>query len=313
MIIKEGTKKRKHFAHKSNSNCSGENYIHKIWKRRIKKRFECQKDFIIKYVVVTPCEEIMSCPIRKHVNNPKCNMIFPQEIDLKKEYDTCNIEFYYGGFIGDLALTDSKHPEKEPLFIEIAYTHSCEPEKIDSGIKIIELKVSDDRDVDIPFYEVGKFSISTNSGNPYKGTKKLPPVRFYNFNRSPYHTIRTFSFSHDASGRCTLQKSSKFTCNTKERDIGNADLEIDIADCIINSRPGYYEEAILALAVKEELSIFDCRLCRHKMDYNDFHRGCKVQEFSTAQKCRNYRVLLRDIQSLSNRLSGIPHTIRKRE
>lgn len=34
LIIKDGSKKRKHFAHKNNSNCDGESYIHKIWKKR---------------------------------------------------------------------------------------------------------------------------------------------------------------------------------------------------------------------------------------------------------------------------------------
>ena len=44
LIIKDGSKKRKHFAHKSNSNCDGESYIHKIWKWRLKEKFYINYD-----------------------------------------------------------------------------------------------------------------------------------------------------------------------------------------------------------------------------------------------------------------------------
>ena len=64
LIIKDGSIKRKHFAHKSNSNCDGESYIHKIWKWRLKEKFYSNSPFKIKYRVGTPCKDVNTCPIK---------------------------------------------------------------------------------------------------------------------------------------------------------------------------------------------------------------------------------------------------------
>ncbi|MBO4308029.1 MAG: hypothetical protein J5848_06950 [Bacteroidales bacterium] len=315
LIIKNGSKKRKHFAHRCNSNCDGESYIHKIWKWRLKDIFYSNSPFIIKYYVCTPCKDVNICPIKKLISDLKCNKCYLKEVDLKQEYDICKEEIEYNGFIGDLVLSDSKHPDKEPLFIEIDYTHSCDEEKIASKIKIIEIKVDDDREKSINLVETGKLNLKfgVNLGNPYD-MKHLPPVRFYNFNRLPYPSIAKYSFIKENNGRCELNYLNTSTCKTSIYQYDNEGLEIDIAEDILNSRKDdYYKEAVLALAAKNNFIVRDCRLCDHKIYQDIFHRKCPAMTekgFSSAQQCHNYRIRLFDVKKMSDRLKGVPYSIR---
>lgn len=314
LIIKEGTKKRKHFAHKSNSNCDGESYIHKIWKRRIKDKFYNSNSFLIRYTVATPCNDITKCSIKRMLPNLKCNIPYIKEFDLKQEYDTCEEEFKYNGFVGDLVLYDSKNPDKEPLFIEIDYTHPCDEEKIASKIKIIEIKVKDDTEKSINLFETGQLNLKfgVNIGNPYD-MKHLPHVRFYNFNRLPYPTIDLYSFKHNANGQCEMHYSKGYTCKSIPDNNDDAAWGVAISEDIINSRESeYYLEAIMALAAKNNFTVRDCRLCFNKIKQEIFHRKCPAMTdkgYASAQQCPNYRILKPDVKRMSDRLIGIPHSI----
>lgn len=314
LIIKEGSKKRKHFAHKSNSNCDGESYIHKIWKKRIKDKFYSYSPFIIKYVVGTPCKEETTCLIKKKITDLKCDKFYVKEADLKQEYDTCEEEVEYKGFVGDIVLKDSKRPEKEPLFIEIDYTHPCDEEKIASGIRIIEFKVEDDRKKPINLFEIGKgnLKIGKGVGNPYD-MRHLPDVRFYNFDRLPYPTIGVYSFIRNNGGQCEMLYSNGGTCKEKPHKTENATFEIAIADDIVKSRENnYYIEAILALAASNKHIVRDCRLCYQKIYQDIFHKRCPAmteKEFASAQQCRSYQIRQLDVRRMSDRLKGIPYTV----
>ena len=294
LIIKEGSKKRKHFAHKSNSNCDGESYIHKIWKKRIKDKFYSYSPFIIKYVVGTPCKEETTCLIKKKITDLKCDKFYVKEADLKQEFDTCEEEVEYKGFVGDIVLKDSKRPEKEPLFIEIDYTHPCDEDKIASGIRIIEFKVEDDREKPIKLFE-------------------SPDVRFYNFDRLPYPTIGVYSFIRNNGGQCEMLYSNEGTCKEKPHKTENATFEIAIADDIVKSRENnYYIEAILALAASNKHIVRDCRLCYQKIYQDIFHKRCPAmteKEFASAQQCRSYQIRQFDVHKMSDRLKGIPYTV----
>lgn len=314
LIIKNGSKKRKHFAHKSNSNCDGESYIHKIWKKRVKDKFYSNSPFIIKYVVGTPCKDETPCLIKKTISDLKCNKCYVKEIDLKQEYDTCKEEVEYNGFIGDLVLSDSKNPDKEQLFIEIDYTHPCDEEKIASGIKIIEFKVTDDKEKPIILFETGKLQLrfGADIGNPYD-MKHLPDVRFYNFNRLPYPTIGLYSFRHNNDGQCEMHYSTSYTCKEKPQRSENATFEIAISDDIVYSRgDNYFVEAIMALAALNKHIVRDCRLCYHTIYQDGFRRRCPAMSekgFASAQQCRNYQIRTFDARKMSDRLKGIPYTV----
>lgn len=314
LIIKDGAKKRKHFAHKSNSNCDGESYIHKVWKWRLKEKFYSNTPFIIKYLVGTPCKDETTCLIKRKLSNLKCGKCYVKEIDLKQEYDTCEEEVEYKGFVGDIVLSDSKNPDKEPLFIEIDYTHPCDEEKIASKIIIIEIKVEDDREKPIHLFEMGKLNLKfgVNIGNPYD-MKHLPDVRFYNFNRLDYPSIGLYSFKHNDNGQCEMHYSKGYTCKSMPENNGDAIWGVAISDDIVNSRGNdYYIEAIMALAAKNNFIVRDCRLCDKKIYQDFFHRKCPElteKGYASARQCRNYRVLKFDVKKMSDRLKGIPYSI----
>lgn len=315
LIIKDGSKKRKHFAHKSNSNCNGESYIHKIWKKRIKDKFYSNSPFIIKYFVGTPCKDVTTCLIKKKIPDLKCNKCDVKEVDLKLEYDTCKEEIEYKGFVGDIVLSDSKNPDKEPLFIEIDYTHPCDEEKIASGIRIIEFKVDDDKEKPINLDEPGlwmkkeKWSINLKDGNPYN-MKHLPDVRFYNFNRLSYPTIGLYSIMHNNDGQCEMHYSKCCTCKEKPQRSEKATFEVAIADDIVKSEGNnYYIEAVLALAALNKHIVRDCRLCSRNISFNRRCRAMTEKEYASAQQCRGYQINPFALRKMSDRLKGIPYTV----
>ena len=52
-----GDKREHHFRHKE-AHCSWESYLHKLGKKRLKERFDSQKEFIIKYFVEHHCDKV---------------------------------------------------------------------------------------------------------------------------------------------------------------------------------------------------------------------------------------------------------------
>lgn len=158
--------KRKYFRHKGEVTCNKERYLHKLGKMFFKKMFETNKEFLINYIAEKKCIK-SECFFNNTQRNKNCKtQQVIKTINLKNEYDVCEEESGYNGFIADLKLSNSQRPDIEPIFIEIYVTHSCEPEKINSGIKIIEIKIEKEEDVQQPLNDFNN-----------------PKVNIYNFNR----------------------------------------------------------------------------------------------------------------------------------
>ena len=194
-----------HFRHiKKNPNCNKESYLHLLAKKIIKERFDNSESFIIKYDVKKVCPESNVCP--KHSDS--CDIINQLIFNLKESYDTCEIETKdsHFPFRADLKLSSKKNPRRKPVFFEIAYTHDCENEKIESGIQIIELKVYEDKDINCLLEEnlEEPMKLDFTSKNPYQFCK-LPDVRFYNFKRQ-----KPFK---DISKKCKYRKAKDLFIN----------------------------------------------------------------------------------------------------
>lgn len=176
-----GDEKDWHFRHKTNNpNCNTESYLHRLAKDLLKKKFDNEEAFNIAYYVKERCPLIDSCP---H-HSEKCYRIYKNIINLKELYDTCEEEKTDGEapYRGDIKLSNKSNYKTKPLFVEISYTHDCKPEKIESGIQIIEIKVNEEKDILQPLEENYILFLDYDSNNPYQYSD-LPPVRFYNFNR----------------------------------------------------------------------------------------------------------------------------------
>ena len=77
-------------------------------------------------------------------------------------------------YIADVLLTNSNYPDREPLFLEIYVTHKCGANKIDSKIRIIEIKVECEDDADSKLIE-SQDLIMSNKEQP------KTQIKFYNF------------------------------------------------------------------------------------------------------------------------------------
>ena len=136
--------RRAHFYHKGVISCNEETYIHKLCKLFIKQYFYNSDSFKISYEVSKSCKE-HNCNL-KNYNCHKEHEI--NQVDLKEFYDTCTIEAPIKGFVADLLLTNSKDTSIPPTLIEICVTHPCEDEKKESGLKIIEISIKTEKDIE---------------------------------------------------------------------------------------------------------------------------------------------------------------------
>lgn len=138
-----GTKKIKHFSHKTAGTCSRETYLHELAKdaffRTYTKCLDEKKAFIFESSFPATCNKFYAeigetCSINKII-----------DIDLTKHFKNIYLEKGYEGFIPDILLTSED--ELEVLFIEIAVSHKCEDQKIKLGKRIIEINICNEDDI----------------------------------------------------------------------------------------------------------------------------------------------------------------------
>lgn len=176
MILKQGEKRKWHYAHKNNTaNCSYESYLHTIAKIKIAEAFNNSKNFKIQFNQTVLCS-IKDCPIGK---KKKCNWKTPKEFDLKKYYDTCSIETHIDTFVADLLITDTSDSQNPPIFVEIWCSHKSTKEKMNSSYRIIEIRIDSEKDInDI----ISTLTIKESEGFLDKWEMKPnDKIRFYNF------------------------------------------------------------------------------------------------------------------------------------
>ena len=166
-------------------------------------------------------------------------------------------------------LSHSEHPEREQLFIEIAFTHNCTEEKISSGIQIIEIKVKDDNDFSMPFDEQEMMFLDFSSNNPYT-FNDMPSVRFYNFRRQEKYSIPLTSFvvaKTEQGDSVGLSVSEKINCQDLDRyHVSTADLVDYILATSDNILNDYNKNKLyafgLAMAINKGYPIQHCMFCR---------------------------------------------------
>lgn len=147
MVAKLGSKKEHHFAHKQVGECNPETYLHNYAKRLVKQNFDKPGPFYMRFKQEIKCALFDDCRYRGSADfNCKCSRQENVAYDLKRYYNTAEVESEYKGFKADIKLSHSEHPNRKPVFIEVAVTHSCTQEKKDSGIKIIEINLPKDTD-----------------------------------------------------------------------------------------------------------------------------------------------------------------------
>lgn len=149
LIIKDGGYKRKHFSHTSGKKCSYDNYLHSLAERKFVEWFNFHNEIFLQLHVRDYCQSYHNCIWR---NNPfqdyTCRTHNQKVYSLTHFYDNIEIEKHHQGFIWDLWITNSKNPNISPIAIEIYVTHKCEEKKLKSGVRIIEIKIESEEQLE---------------------------------------------------------------------------------------------------------------------------------------------------------------------
>lgn len=141
MVAKMGEVIEPHFAHKSYCSCNGETYYHELGKKIILRRLSSDQPLYVELKQRTRCNQAADCIL----SNDPCRREWPHRYDLKGFYNVYTEEKSFGFFRADVLLEDI-NCNKPPILIEICNTHKCIPEKINSGLRIIEIAVRTEED-----------------------------------------------------------------------------------------------------------------------------------------------------------------------
>jgi hypothetical protein len=156
-----------HFSHKNDVyNCSKETYLHELGKRVFYETYlQCLENNIPFNIISSLFNSIVTaCKYYKIGTLQGCKIHELAKFDLTQSFKNIEYEINQGNFRPDLTL---KNENGDNIFIEIAVTHLCEKEKIESKNKIIELSIKDEEDINII---LGK-NLSEENNN----------IKFYNF------------------------------------------------------------------------------------------------------------------------------------
>lgn len=171
-----GKVRRWHFVHKNAGNCSYESYLHGLAKIKIREAFLSSEHFALSYNAKAICSS--ECPFTGY---PKCEGEKMVDFDLRRFYDTCEIEATYHQFRADLLLSSSTRPNTPPVLIEIMVTHKCTEDKIRDGVRIIEIPIKSEEQIE-NIVSSCKLVAERNSQFSYRFTKESP-ITLYNFNK----------------------------------------------------------------------------------------------------------------------------------
>jgi hypothetical protein len=150
-----GEVNRKHFRHKVSSECSNETYLHKMGKLLFQKNYEECLESDTGYRLAY--ESLVSCDYCKH---GPCGITTElRTFDLTVAFKSVFVETRDDSLIPDLMLTTESGNK---IYIEIAVTHKCSAEKINSGTKIIEFLIQTEDDLKIWFIRLTSTPDSAN-------------------------------------------------------------------------------------------------------------------------------------------------------
>lgn len=235
-----------HFAHKNTQeNCSGETYLHKLAKKLIRENFIKTSSFILTLLQKELCSQKYNCKLFDENICYNCNY---RPFNLKEFYDTCEEEKQICNFIADLLFCNSNKKGRDPILIEIKVSHECTLEKINSGLRIIEIPIKTENDI----IELMKNN-TLNYNNEYK---------YYNFrdktSEKSLEKKKIKRFSIFDNGYIKIE-GEKCSCKGKKHPNSTLELNIDnhfSSDC-------EYREYGIAYALKTDNNITFLNHCAY--------------------------------------------------
>ena len=274
-----GASRKHHFAHKSETECNSETYLHRLAKMRIREAFLSRKSFQATYLQNSQCKDYDQCPFSA---GEQCSEPKVTTINLRFYYDTCQEEQTVTvngqNYIADLLLTDSTGRITSPVLIEIWVSHACTPEKIASGLRIIEVPVCSEDDIERILTQgiTEQFELyEEEDGHFYRMLETGPTgIQFHNFKRD-FKSEKTLK-----RGQITrfilFKKGSSFvppideplSCEyLNKRYSPYSAIELNIPQFYLED-PNPYQCGLVYL-LNRGLDIRNCMLCKYYHGYAD--------------------------------------------
>ena len=203
------------------------------------------------------------CVFRKDEEDYECAKEKVVVYDLKKfGYDNCEEEVTIDGFIADLLLTSNSF-HRPPILLEVAVTHPLEEEKMNSGLRIIEIPIKSEQDVE---YHVNNPILAPDPDEYHARVLSKSP-KFYGFAQK---TQSKEFFAGRAICYVELWKNGDISCSRPEdfipcNEIDSLRANKDCFVVLIDKPEGYlyYRDAqvyALFLAVKNGFEFSDRRM-----------------------------------------------------
>ena len=274
----KGPIRKKHFRHKVHVDCSSETYLHNLAKLVFKQTYdECldnNRPYIFEYKVPKCCD---FCPD----NGPCIVGEAVKQIDLTRYFQHVALEVRDNEFIPDLLLTASN---KQRLYVEIAVTHFVEEKKVASGMKILEIHIDNEGDIDL----ITSCLLSEEDAR----------INIHNFRKDP--VSGNFSSKCKKTVDCfILYPSGKsIMCPVpllEFKKIGSKDCYVETIDksgqC--SNRDEFVER--VGKAFKKGMKIKNCWLCTfHCLQFRTQESFCRlhkteIMKTNHAVECKKYK------------------------
>ena len=257
----KGSERQHHFRHKVQANCSSETYLHNLAKRIFAQTYqECLdngRPYIINYLVPVRC---IACS-----SNGPCNVGQQlQSVDLTKHFKVIDIEARNEGFIPDILLTSGVNS----LYVEIAVTHFLEDKKVNSGVRIVEIHVDSENDIEL----ITSCCLSEEN----------PRIKIANFRKVPIdlhcadQCVKSiYCFIVYPSGKSILRSISI----PEFEGLVDKGIHVEKVDRFGRGTPEEEFTNRLGRAFQKGLPVRNCWLCSfHCLRYQTFQSFCRLKK-----------------------------------
>lgn len=305
MIPRMGEVRFWHFAHRGNDDhCGTETYLHKLAKRLIKEKFDREGYFEVGYYRDVKCSDQDTCPFTKP---EECHDRKLDPFDLKQFYDTCIEEQSVNGYIADLMLTSSEKPDREPVFIEIQVSHKSTDQKLQSGLRIIEIRIKTEEDIKSLLGSPIVENPEAKFGQ-VRDVETIGFAKFHNFKRKASHSeplekrgIQRFYLFR--SGKAFVSNMDEFkSCREVHKKDNDKAIFAASIDCSYLDSPSPYEFGYMA-AMQNGIQVRTCQFCKYHRSGYEVGFGldpifcCLYKKYGTpenpeqqyARQCEYYR------------------------
>lgn len=305
-----GNIKEHHSRHKPNSSCDPNKYLHEFAKAKIKKKFDENDSFVVKYQAHQKCKIADNCIFHKQYHWPECESKGLYAVDLKHFYDTCTSEKGYylelpdgkKRYIADLFLSHSQKPKKEQVCIEVWVTHECTEDKKQNGGRIIEIKIAKESDA---FREI----VESDDANL--------PIRFFNFNRdvsiNPNRTFKHVKIMNGLRRKVVVTDETLCSEGLQYDTKGENEIIISTTDVKLDSLELFYA----AICNKKSIPFSHLQLCEHggvSRRQKQYVFTCKFLTHSNPQcPCESFKYSPEKGDNVINSFKDIPYWVAESE